>query len=153
MVVDASVWVSALVATETHHAESCRWLSNRMAAGNSMIAPVLLLPEVVCAIARRTMLPELGVRAAQAILRSGALRLVGLDVALGEEAALLGARLRLRGADSVYVAVGISHSPGHLGPRARDAGCCSRADVDPLSVRHVQESGASCRCSHAVLAT
>jgi len=105
MVVDASVWVSALVAADVHHAQSRHWLSETMASGEPIIAPVLLLPEVACAIARGTMLPELGVRAAEEIRHSGALRLVALDATSAAEAAMLGARLRLRGADSVYVTV------------------------------------------------
>ncbi|MDQ1301972.1 MAG: hypothetical protein QG637_1894 [Chloroflexota bacterium] len=104
-VVDASVWVSRLVPQDVHHAQSCSWLEQYTAAGKLLVAPVLLLPELAGAIARRTGLSELGQQAIQAILRIPGLRLVTLDGRLGLEAARLAADLRLRGADAVYVAV------------------------------------------------
>lgn len=104
-VVDASVWVSRLVPQDVHHAQSRSWLEQYTAAGKLLVAPVLLLPEVAGAVARRTGLSELGQQAIQAILRIPGLHLVTLDGRLGLEAARLAADLRLRGADAVYVAV------------------------------------------------
>jgi len=104
-VVDASVWVSRLVPQDVHHVQSRSWLEQYTADGNLLVAPVILLPEVAGAVARRTGLSELGQQAIQAILRIPGLRLVTLDSRLGLEAARLAADLRLRGADAVYVAV------------------------------------------------
>lgn len=104
-VVDASVWVSALVAGETDHAASRAWLERRAHASQLVVGPSLLLPEVAAAISRRTGRPRLGHRAVSALLRWPGLRIVAIDEELAEKAARLAADLRLRGADAVYVAV------------------------------------------------
>ncbi len=104
-VMDASVWVSALVPPDINYAASRLWLNRYLADGGIIIIPALLLSEVAGAISRRTGQPDLGHRAANAVLRIPNLRLVSVDARLGKEAAELAADLRLRGADAVYVAL------------------------------------------------
>jgi predicted nucleic acid-binding protein len=104
-VVDASVWVSRLVLQDAFHQASRRWLDEYTAGGGVLVVPVLLLPEVAGAIARRTGDPRLGRRAVDGLLRLPVLRVVPLDRHLGEESARLAADLSLRGADAVYVGV------------------------------------------------
>lgn len=104
-VMDASVWVSALVPPDVNHTASRFWLDRYLAGGGIIVIPALLLPEVAGAISRRTGQPDLGRRAAEAVLRIPGLRLVPVDARLSEEAAELAADLRLRGADAVYVAL------------------------------------------------
>jgi predicted nucleic acid-binding protein len=105
MVVDASVVVSRLVAHDVNHDASRRWLMRHVADGGLIIAPTLLLPEVAGAIARRTGEPRLARRATAALLRVPGLRLISIDDVLARAAATLAARLRVRGADAVYIAV------------------------------------------------
>jgi predicted nucleic acid-binding protein len=104
MIVDASVVVSHLVPHEAGHEASRRWLARHVVAGGLVIAPVLLLPQVAGAIARRTGNPRLARRAIDAVLRLPALRLLDLDETLARAAAAVAARLRARGADAVYIA-------------------------------------------------
>lgn len=104
MVVDASVMVSRLVLHDVHHQASRHWLTRHVAAGGLLIAPSLLLPEVAGAVARRTGEPRLARRAVGAVLRLPALRLVPVDDVLARAAARLAGRLRVRGADAVYIA-------------------------------------------------
>ncbi len=104
MVVDASVWVSVLVPADVHHMASRGWLEERLREGTPLIAPVILLADVGGAIARRTGDTGLGQRAVDALLAFPNLRLTPVDARVGGEAARLAARLRLRGADAVYVA-------------------------------------------------
>jgi predicted nucleic acid-binding protein len=103
IVVDASVWVSRLVATDVHYEPSRRWLEDAAARGEQFIAPMILLPEVAGAVARRTADSAMGDRGVEILLRVPGLRLVSIDHRLGQEAARLAARHRLRGADAVYV--------------------------------------------------
>lgn len=105
MVVDASVWVSCLVAQDAHHLASRQWLHKHLAEDGSLVVPTLVLAEVAGAIARRTGASELGHQAAGEILRAPGLRLVALDPELGTEAARAAAHFQIRGADAVYVAV------------------------------------------------
>jgi predicted nucleic acid-binding protein len=104
MVVDASVVVSHLVPHDVHHAASRAWLTRHLSEGGLVIAPALLLPEIAGAVARRTGAPRLAQRAVEAVLRLPALRLVPVDDVLARRAAVLAGRLRLRGADAVYIA-------------------------------------------------
>jgi len=104
MVVDASVVVSHLVPHDVHHAASRAWLTRHLSDGGLVIAPALLLPEIAGAVAHRTGAPRLAQRAVEALLGLPALRLVPVDDVLARRAAVLAGRLRLRGADAVYIA-------------------------------------------------
>jgi predicted nucleic acid-binding protein len=104
MIVDASVVVSYLVPHEARHEATRRWLAGHVAGGGLLIAPALLLPEVAGAIGRRTGRPRLARRAIDALLRLPSLRLLALDETLARAAATVAARLRVRGADAVYIA-------------------------------------------------
>ena len=104
MIVDASVVVSRLVPHDVHYERSRRWLMRHVARGGLVIAPALLLPEVAGAVVRRTGEPRLARRAVDAVLRLPALRLVSVDDVLARSAARLAGRLRVRGADAIYIA-------------------------------------------------
>ena len=104
MVVDASVWVSALMAAEVHHGTSRSWMAQHLPYGNGLVVPTLLLVELAGAVTRRTGLAELAQRSVDRILMAPGIRLVSLDTELGREASRLASQLRLRGADAVYVA-------------------------------------------------
>src|SRR2546426_8527336 len=69
-----------------------------------VVSRLVLLPEVAAAVARRTGDPRLARRAVDAVLRLPALRLVQVDDVLARSAAGIAGRLRVRGADAVYIA-------------------------------------------------
>ncbi len=96
--------MSALVPSDVHHAASRSWLEQG-AADQLLVAPSLLLPEVASAVSRATGRPLLARRAVLLLLRLSALRIVAIDAELAEAAARLAGDQRLRGADSVYVAL------------------------------------------------
>jgi predicted nucleic acid-binding protein len=104
-VVDASVWVSVFLRQDAHHRATRRWLADRLASGEAIVSPVLLLSEVGGAIARQTRSPGTADEALKIIERIPGLRIVPVDHRLGRAAADLAVMLRLRGADAVYVAV------------------------------------------------
>ena len=104
-VVDASVWVSALVATDVNHESSRRWLLQAGDAGKPVVAPSLLLAEVAGAVARRTGAPTLGLRAIGLVQRLPVSRIVPVDSELAQAGAGMAAKARLRGADAIYVAL------------------------------------------------
>jgi predicted nucleic acid-binding protein len=105
-VVDASLWVSHLVPADAHHRAVRRWLDAALAAGGwTPVIPAVALPEVAGAVARRTGDAALGEDALDALRAVPGLRVVALDATLGTEAGRIAARLGLRGADAVYVAV------------------------------------------------
>ena len=104
MVVDASVWVSALLAQDVHHLRSRQWLSRHLAVNGTVILPTLALAEVAGAISRRAS-AELGRRSIDHLVHLRGLLLAPLGGPSGVEAADIAAALRLRGGDAVYVQV------------------------------------------------
>jgi len=104
MVVDASVLVSSFLPHDVHHGTSRGWLARHVDEGGLVLAPTLLSAELAGAVARRSGSSRLGRRAVDAILRLPTLRLIALDEPLSLAAAILAARLRIRGSDAVYIA-------------------------------------------------
>jgi predicted nucleic acid-binding protein len=103
-VVDASVWVARYKPTDANHAASRQWLNHVFDNRVQVVSPALLLPEAAGPIAREA--SELDARRVLSeLLRLLTLRLVPLRIELAGVAAQLAARLRMRGADSVYVAL------------------------------------------------
>jgi predicted nucleic acid-binding protein len=105
LTVDANVWVAALDEDDAMHASSLRFLETVRDRGISLLGPGLLLVETACAVARRRDDAEAALSAAATLRRLTALRLSAHDADLEAGALELGVRLRLRGADSYYVAV------------------------------------------------
>ncbi len=105
VVVDASVITSVYVPSDAYHVASRAWLRQYVLGGNRLIAPALLAVEVAASVARRTNNSARGQRALQGLLQFSALRLVTVSRDVHLHAAMLASTLRLRGADSIYVAV------------------------------------------------
>lgn len=102
-VIDASVWVASFVESDVYHRASMEWIAGQIDRGATVVSPVLALPEIAGAVARRTSRESLGMRATEMVLRLPNIRLVPLDLRLSRLAADIAARLRVRGADAVYV--------------------------------------------------
>ena len=105
LVVDASVWVSRLVAKDVFHSLVKAWMETLRDRGVTFLSPALLLPEVAGAISRRTRDTKLARQALDSLQNLPGLRLVQMDQLTVQGASRLAADLGLRGADSVYVAV------------------------------------------------
>jgi predicted nucleic acid-binding protein len=106
VVVDSNIWVSRLWPTEPYSVTSDRWLQRQARIGTKISIPNLALAEVAGALARRRDNPQDGLDAVNLIvLRFPGIQVVPLDETLGHRAIELAARLRLKGPDSVYVAL------------------------------------------------
>ncbi len=103
--VDASVFVNAFNPHEEGHAESLQILCAIQERGDPVIVPTLLFAEVAAAVARATDDSEGAIEYARATAALPHLTLVSLTTAVARQAADLAAIHRLRGADSVYLAV------------------------------------------------
>jgi predicted nucleic acid-binding protein len=105
MVLDASVWVAALINKEQHHAESVELLGRLVQDRRTAFAPILVLAEVAGAVARQTRdsaRAETGLRFMRA---QNWLSIHPFTESQGETAAAIAAQYFLRGADAVYVAL------------------------------------------------
>jgi predicted nucleic acid-binding protein len=105
MVIDASVWVSLLIAQDVHHRACRAWIGRELMAGTTFAIPAHAPAEVAGAIARRTGLPMDGRQGAATVLATPGLQLVGIDADLARGAANAAADRLLRGADALYAAV------------------------------------------------
>ena len=103
--VDASVYVAALRPSDINHAASADFLGVRESAGEEAIIPTLILPECAGAIGRAAGDSGVGRRAAATIRSLANHTFIPLTAERAERASQLAADYRLRGADSVYVAV------------------------------------------------
>jgi predicted nucleic acid-binding protein len=103
--VDASVFVNAFNPHENGHADSLAILAAIQEAGDPLIVPTLVLPEIASAVARATDDTAGALQYASATAALAHLTLVSLTPVNARHAAQLAATHRLRGADAVYVAV------------------------------------------------
>lgn len=104
-VLDASVYVALLRASEPAYARCWDWVRLTRESGERLHAPALLLPEVAAAISRGSQKPLLARRVADLLSRSALIELVGVSSDLAGRAASIAADHRLRGSDAVYVAL------------------------------------------------
>lgn len=103
--IDASVFVNAFNPHEQGHAESLAVLTAIQERGDPIIVPTLLLPEIAAAVARASDDRDGALDYATATAGLPHLTLVTLTPTMARQAAELAATHRLRGADSVYVAI------------------------------------------------
>ena len=101
----ASVFVAVAKPGDLRPKESRRFLQEARASQTNLPCPTLVLPECAAALARQTRSTGPAERLVRAIQRLPRVEFVDLDLPLGQRAAEIAASLRLRGADSVYVAV------------------------------------------------
>lgn len=105
LTVDASVFVAAARSAEQHYADSLQFLTDVQTQAEMLICPVLVLAECAAAIARPTGNPDLTLQLVGLIEALPHLQLVPITHLIARRAAQLAADHRLRGADSIYVAV------------------------------------------------
>ncbi len=109
MVIDTSVWASRLLPHDSNHQAARTWIDNYILNGGSFAAPMLFVIEIASVIARETLPPNNPqADAHKAISQLYALpimRLVPVNQALVDEATDLAADHRIRGADSLFVAL------------------------------------------------
>ncbi len=103
--IDASVFVSAVRTKEAQHLVSLDFLDQIQAQGVTIFCPTLILPECAAAITRPTGDTALAKQLMRLVENFPGLILTPLLTSLARRAAQVAMTQRLRGADSVYVAV------------------------------------------------
>lgn len=109
-VIDASVFVSSARSDEPNYKMSREFL--RKAQNNEIYCPTLVLAECAAAISRQTDDPSLAEELVDIIMDLPAINLIPLDLPLARKASTMALQYRLRGADSVYVAVAEAFDAG-----------------------------------------
>jgi predicted nucleic acid-binding protein len=103
--IDASVFVAAYQVHESHSVMSREFLRLVKRSGVPLIEPAILPVEVAAALARTGSDAARAVEYAESILALPYLDLQPVDEHLAKSALALAANCRLRGADSIYVAM------------------------------------------------
>lgn len=104
-VIDASVYIALINAREKDHTRSWASFGQTQAAQEPISAPVILLAEVAAALSRGVGDSALAHRAVQQLKLSGVIELIPVTLAMAERAAIIAAKHRIRGCDSVYIAL------------------------------------------------
>ncbi|MDQ3011614.1 MAG: PIN domain-containing protein [Acidobacteriota bacterium] len=103
--IDASVFISSARTEETHHVVSVEFLNQLRRRQPVVFCPSIILAECSAAIARRTGDLVLAQDMVLLVKNFVGMNLVPISIPLAERAAQVAANQRLRGADSVYVAI------------------------------------------------
>jgi predicted nucleic acid-binding protein len=110
VVIDASVWVSAIMNTDSNHAASQLWVDTFTDAGGEIVAPALLKVEVAAAVTRRTGQPSIAKQSAVNLDNLNFITLTPMEDEVIEASMNLAADLSLRAGDAIYIA--IAHKRG-----------------------------------------
>lgn len=105
LTIDASVFVNAFSPAEAGSERSWRFLIQTYQAHIPLYLPTLALVEIVASLARRQNNTAMALNWMEEIQQLPGMVFVDLDRTLAQEAAGIAAHYRLRGSDSVYVAV------------------------------------------------
>jgi predicted nucleic acid-binding protein len=105
--IDASVFVNAFSPTEEGSDASLEFINNLKKQGIPIILPVLVLPEITAAVARKQNNTKLALKLEQEIKMFSNTTFIDLDSSLADLAVEVAANHRLRGSDAVYAAVAL----------------------------------------------
>lgn len=105
--IDASVFVNAFSPTEAGSDNSLEFIEATRRQGIPVILPVLVLPEISAAIARKQNNTDLALGLVQELRLFSNITFVAVDEILADLAVDIAANRRLRGSDAVYAAVAL----------------------------------------------
>ncbi len=103
LVIDASVWVSAFVAGDVHHAQADQLLETCLAARTKVIVPEIVLLEVAAGVARILRHDGTGQVAAKKVEQFPGIKILPIHTAFLNKAIIVATRHFLRAADALYV--------------------------------------------------
>ena len=106
-VVDASVYVAGLRRHDRHYPRARAWFDDRAEAGDSLVAPNLLVAELAATVRRLTGSRKAARRAVSELLEDGLIHLEPLTEERGRQAASVAVAAGVRGADAVYLALAV----------------------------------------------
>jgi predicted nucleic acid-binding protein len=104
-VMDASVFVAMLNPHEPGNTASKAWFQQELLQGKKISAPAILMAEAAAALSRGVGDKAQAHQMIRQLKLSTSIQLYPLSLALAEQAAVIAADYRIRGCDSVYVAL------------------------------------------------
>ena len=110
MIVDANVWISAVVKRDRFYQRSRHWLRSQTGAHTTLLVPALAIVEVAGAVARVENSASRGRHVARWMLRSPNIEVIAMTEMLIERGAQIAADHQIRGSDAVYAAAAVELS-------------------------------------------
>lgn len=104
-VVDASVYLAAVLESDQNHKVSKAWLDSLINSKDRFSAPVIILSEVAAPISRAFNQPTQAKRLVHSMMNAKFIELLPLTIPLANRAAIIAADYKIRGCDSIYVAL------------------------------------------------
>lgn len=104
-VIDASVYVALASEKEEAHERSWAWFKKAIEEGEELFAPAIILTEVGAAISRGVQDPNLASQVVQGLDTSHIIEIIPIPRSLARRAATIAIENRIRGCDSLYVAL------------------------------------------------
>lgn len=104
-VVDASVILASVLPSDPNHVASKKWLDTLIQAGDQFTIPVILLSEVSAPLSRAYNQPQQAKKLVQSLINAPFANLVTITIPLANRAAVIAADYKIRGCDSIYVAL------------------------------------------------
>jgi predicted nucleic acid-binding protein len=104
-VMDASVYIALINARESNHTTAWAWFQQAQAAGESLAAPAILLPEIAAGLSRGLGNPTLAHQVVRQLWQAQLIDIVPVTPTLAERAAAIAADYQIRGCDAIYVAL------------------------------------------------
>lgn len=104
-VVDASVIIATIHASDPYHEVSKRLLDDLIRSGNHFSAPTILLSEVSAPLSWAYNRPELAQKVVETLMAAPFIKLFPVSVSLAHQAAVIAATYQIRGCDAIYVAL------------------------------------------------
>jgi predicted nucleic acid-binding protein len=105
IVVDASIWTSSFIRSETNNLISCAFLPNPVSDGETRMAPRVHIAEVAGALARKLKEPALAKAGVAKIRADPSDQFFDVEHRIADASAQIAADLRLRGYDGVYAVI------------------------------------------------
>jgi predicted nucleic acid-binding protein len=104
-VIDASLYIAAILPSNTNHQSSKVWLDSLVHSGNHFSVPTIFLSEVAAPLGRAYGQPKLAKLLIRTLINAKYVKLFPITIPLASRAADIAADYKIRGCDSVYVAL------------------------------------------------
>jgi len=105
LIIDASVFVAAILADEPHHKEAIGFLHRCASEGVSRMVPAIIAAEIMGPVSRRTARPVLARQFFMSLRARPDFVVLSIDQTIGDEAGEVASLQGIKGCDAVYIAI------------------------------------------------
>jgi predicted nucleic acid-binding protein len=104
-VVDASVFISAILPNDINHNASKVWFDSLFNTGGFFFTPTIFLSEIAAPLSRAHNQPNLAKHLVQSLMNSPIIKLQPVTDKIASRAGIIATDYKIRGCDAIYVAL------------------------------------------------